>query len=103
MRPLDYYVWIAGRAVGESVTQTKQTDPEVLRRLLVTGEVGVPAYKGVSLTLREWYHQLRQPICIAHPHAIASVAPEPGFLHQRTPLDSLGVDQPESACKLPTD
>jgi hypothetical protein len=34
------------------------------------------------------------------PKALVTVAPEKGFLHQRTPLDTLGVDEPESACKL---
>ncbi len=28
------------------------------------------------------------------------VAPQPGFLHQRTPLDTLGVDEPETECRL---
>ena len=55
----------------------------------------------MPLSFREWDQQLRQPILIVHPNAIVSVAPEPGFLHQRTPLDTLGFDQPESACKLP--
>jgi hypothetical protein len=27
------------------------------------------------------------------------VAPQAGFLHQRTPLDTLGIDEPESRCK----
>jgi hypothetical protein len=30
-----------------------------------------------------------------------SVAPEQGFLHERTPLDILAFDGPESASKLP--
>jgi ABC transporter substrate binding protein (PQQ-dependent alcohol dehydrogenase system) len=99
MRPLDYHVWMAVRAVGEAVTQTKQTDPRALRRYMLSDQFGLPAYKGVSLTFRPWDRQLRQPILIVHPKAIVSVAPQPGFLHQRTPLDSLGFDEPESACK----
>jgi len=30
-----------------------------------------------------------------------SVAPEQGFTHQRTPLDTLGIDLPETTCKFP--
>ncbi|HKG86072.1 MAG TPA: ABC transporter substrate-binding protein, partial [Beijerinckiaceae bacterium] len=51
-------------------------------------------------SFRSWDHQLRQPILIAQPAAMVSVAPEAGFLHQRTPLDTLGTDQPESACRF---
>ena len=28
---------------------------------------------------------------------LVSVSPQEGFLHQRTPLDTLGYDEPESA------
>jgi hypothetical protein len=28
------------------------------------------------------------------------VSPQDGFLHQRTPLDTLGYDEPESRCRL---
>ena len=58
------------------------------------------AFKGVPLSFRIWDHQLRQPILIAQPAAMVSVAPEPGFLHERTPLDTLGTDQSESACRF---
>ena len=29
---------------------------------------------------------------------LVSVSPQPGFLHQLTELDTLGVDQPETKC-----
>jgi hypothetical protein len=31
---------------------------------------------------------------------LVSVSPQEGFLHQRTPLDTLGFDEPDSKCKL---
>jgi hypothetical protein len=31
---------------------------------------------------------------------LVSVSPQDGFLHQRTPLDTLGFDEPESNCRL---
>jgi ABC transporter substrate binding protein (PQQ-dependent alcohol dehydrogenase system) len=101
LRPLDYQVWVAVRAVGDAITQTKQTDPQALRRFLVSGQFGVPAYKGVTLSFRQWDQQLRQPLLVVHPNAIVSVSPDQGFLHERTPLDTLGFDRPESACKMP--
>ena len=100
MRPLDYQVWAAIRTVGEAATQKKTADPAVLVPYFKDPAFGLPAYKGVSLSYRPWDQQLRQPIVVAQAKAMVSVAPEQGFIHQRTPLDTLGVDQPETACKL---
>jgi ABC transporter substrate binding protein (PQQ-dependent alcohol dehydrogenase system) len=100
MRPLDYQVWAAVRTVGEAATQTRSTDAGKIAAHLVTPEFSLPAYKGVSLTYRPWDHQLRQPIIVVQPKAMVSVAPEQGFIHQRTPLDTLGADEPETACKF---
>jgi ABC transporter substrate binding protein (PQQ-dependent alcohol dehydrogenase system) len=99
-RPLDHQLWMAVRAVGDAVTQSRETRPGAIKRMLLDASFGLPAYKGVPLTFRPWDQQLRQPILIAHPKSLVTVAPEKGFLHQRTPLDTLGFDQPESTCKL---
>ncbi|MCJ2043350.1 ABC transporter substrate-binding protein [Methylobacterium sp. J-078] len=101
MRPLDYQAWAAVRSVGEAATQKKTADPAVLRPYFADPAFSLPAYKGVSLTYRPWDHQLRQPIIVVQPKAMVSVAPEQGFTHQRTPLDTLGIDLPETACKFP--
>jgi ABC transporter substrate binding protein (PQQ-dependent alcohol dehydrogenase system) len=100
MRPLDYQVWMTVRTVGEAVTQTKATDPTSVRGFIRGADFSLPAYKGVSLSFRPWDQQLRQPLLLVQPRFLVSVAPEQGFLHQRTPLDTLGFDQPETACKL---
>lgn len=100
MRPLDYQVWAAVRTVGEAVTAKKSNDPAVIAPYLVEPDFTLPAYKGVSLSFRPWDHQLRQAIIVVQPKALVSVAPEQGFLHQRTPLDTLGVDLPETSCKF---
>ena len=100
MRPLDYQVWAAVRAVGEAVTAKKTNDPAVIAPYLSEPDFTLPAYKGVPLSFRPWDHQLRQAIIVVQPKALVSVAPEQGFLHQRTPLDTLGVDLPETTCKL---
>jgi ABC transporter substrate binding protein (PQQ-dependent alcohol dehydrogenase system) len=100
MRPLDYQVWAAVRTVGEAVTAKKTNDPAVIAPYLVQPDFTLPAYKGVSLSFRPWDHQLRQAIIVVQPKALVSVAPEQGFLHQRTPLDTLGVDLPETTCKF---
>ena len=101
MRPLDYQVWAAVRSVGEAATQKKTADPAVLAAYLADPAFGLPAYKGVSLSYRPWDHQLRQPMIVVQPKALVSVAPEQGFPHQRTPLDTLGTDLPQTTCKFP--
>ncbi|KQP68745.1 ABC transporter substrate-binding protein [Methylobacterium sp. Leaf112] len=100
MRPLDYQAWAAVRSIGEAATQKKTADPAVLAPYFADPAFSLPAYKGVSLTYRPWDHQLRQPVIVVQPKAMVSVAPEQGFTHQRTPLDTLGIDLPETTCKF---
>ncbi|WP_018260979.1 ABC transporter substrate-binding protein [Methylobacterium sp. WSM2598] len=100
MRPLDYQFWTAIRAVGEAALQTKSADPAAIAGLLADPAFALPAYKGVSLSFRPWDRQLRQPILLVQPSFLVAVAPEQGYLHQRTPLDTLGFDLPETPCKL---
>ncbi|MGO4335629.1 ABC transporter substrate-binding protein [Labrys sp. KB_33_2] len=101
MRPIDYQAWVAVRAVGEAATRTKSADPATISTFLVDPKFQLAAFKGVPVNFRGWDHQLRQPVLIAQPMAIVSVSPQPGYLHQRSVLDTLGVDQPESQCHLP--
>ncbi|WP_298964138.1 ABC transporter substrate-binding protein [uncultured Methylobacterium sp.] len=100
MRPLDYQVWAAVRAVGEAAMQAKTVEPGALAARLADPAFTLPAYKGVPLSFRPWDRQLRQPMLLVQPQALVAVAPEPGYLHQRTPLDTLGIDQPETQCRL---
>ncbi|MET0724414.1 MAG: branched-chain amino acid ABC transporter substrate-binding protein, partial [Tardiphaga sp.] len=44
--------------------------------------------------------QLRQPILLTDGRMIVSVSPQEGFQHQFSELDTLGLDRPESKCKL---
>ncbi len=98
MRPVDYQAWVAVRAVGEAVTRLKSAAPAAIAGYLVSDAFQLAAFKGVPVTFRPWDRQLRQPILLAQPSAIVGVAPLPGFLHQRTVLDTLGTDLPETAC-----
>ena len=60
----------------------------------------IAAFKGEGLSFRPWNQQLRQPILLVTPRVLVSVSPQEQFLHERTPLDTLGYDEPESACRL---
>jgi ABC transporter substrate binding protein (PQQ-dependent alcohol dehydrogenase system) len=101
MRPLDYQAWAAVRGVGEAVTRIGSGEPRELASYLASGDFELAAFKGAGLSFRPWDRQLRQPLLLGQPAAVVSVSPQPGYLHQRTVLDTLGSDQPESQCKAP--
>ncbi len=96
----DYAAWEAVRAIGEAVTRTNSADPVALRSYMVSDQFELAAFKGKPLSFRKWDQQLRQPILLASPLMLVSVSPQEGFLHQRTPLDTLGHDEPDSTCRL---
>lgn len=96
----DYTGWMAARTFGESVTRIGTADPKAIRDYMLSDQFELAAFKGQGLTFRHWDQQLREPILLASPLMLVSVSPQEGFLHQRTPLDTLGYDQPDSQCNL---
>ena len=55
-------------------------------------------FKGQPVTFRDWDGQLRQPILLAADNVVVSVSPQHEFVHQFSPLDTLGIDRPETDC-----
>jgi ABC transporter substrate binding protein (PQQ-dependent alcohol dehydrogenase system) len=102
MTERDYEAWLAVRVFGEAATRTHKTDVPSLRDYILSDRFKVAGFKGQQLTFRPWDHQLRQPILIAGPRALVSISPQDGFLHEKFPTDTLGVDAPESKCKFPS-
>ncbi len=100
MTPLDFHGWLAARAVGEAATQAKSGRFEAIRAYLLGPDFGLAAFKGQKLSIRKWNLQMRQPIAVGTTELPVSWSPQPGFLHQRAEVDTLGVDEPESKCKL---
>ncbi len=100
MRPEDYNVWLAIRALGEAATRTNSSDPATLKEYLLGDAFQIAAFKGQPLTFRDWDGQMRQPILLAAGPIVVSVSPQDEFLHQFSPLDTLGTDRPETACRL---
>ena len=98
MTPHDYASWAAIRAVGEAVTRTNSADPATIRAFLLSDDFELAGFLGVPLTFRTWNGQMRQPIPLVTRSALVAQAPLPGYLHQRTELDTLGIDEPESTC-----
>jgi ABC transporter substrate binding protein (PQQ-dependent alcohol dehydrogenase system) len=99
MRALDYDVWVAVRAIGEAATRSRSADARTVIAYLKSEDFDLAAFKGRKLTFRAWNGQLRQPILVGTAKLPVTVSPQPGFLHQFSELDTLGLDRPETACK----
>jgi ABC transporter substrate binding protein (PQQ-dependent alcohol dehydrogenase system) len=100
MTSRDYGAWMAVRALGEAATRTHSTDPAAIAAFIRGKDFELGAFKGSRLSFRGWDGQLRQPVLLADPRQLISVSPQPGFLHQVSELDTLGVDQPETTCHM---
>ncbi|WP_306116109.1 MULTISPECIES: ABC transporter substrate-binding protein [unclassified Roseovarius] len=97
-KPEDYNVWLALRVVGEAVTRANTAEPDGVRDYALSKAFELAAFKGQKVTFRDWNGQLRQPILLYDGSITVSVSPQEGFLHQTSPLDTLGLDRPESKC-----
>lgn len=100
MTALDMQAWTAVRMVGEAVSHVNSDDPKAILKYIKGPDFAVAAFKGRKLTVRDWDLQLRQPILLADGRTVVSVSPQEGFLHQYSELDTLGIDRPETECKL---
>jgi ABC transporter substrate binding protein (PQQ-dependent alcohol dehydrogenase system) len=100
MLPLDYQAWVAVRAVGEGASRVGSGDFAKVNDFIRSDALDLAAFKGQKVSFRRWDGQLRQPIIVADPEMPVSVSPQEGFLHERTELDTLGIDEPETKCKL---
>jgi ABC transporter substrate binding protein (PQQ-dependent alcohol dehydrogenase system) len=95
----DWSTWMAVKAISQAMTAQPEADAKALRGVLRAPGTILDGFKGVRLNFRPWDQQLRQPVFLSYGDGIAGLAPFEGFLHQRDVLDTLGADQPESACK----
>jgi ABC transporter substrate binding protein (PQQ-dependent alcohol dehydrogenase system) len=100
MTARDIQAWEAVRMIGESATRTNSVDPVAITEHMKGPDFSLAAFKGQKLTLRDWNLQLRQPILLGDGRMVVSVSPQEGFLHQVSELDTLGVDKPETRCRL---
>jgi ABC transporter substrate binding protein (PQQ-dependent alcohol dehydrogenase system) len=100
MTASDMQVWTAVRMIGEAAARTNSGDAGKMQAYIKSPEFSVAAFKGQKLTIRDWNLQLRQPILLFDGRNTVSVSPQEGFLHQSSALDTLGLDRPETKCKL---
>jgi ABC transporter substrate binding protein (PQQ-dependent alcohol dehydrogenase system) len=101
MTDRDYAAWMAVRAIGEAASRTQSADPAVISAFIRSKRFELAGYKGARLSFRPWDGQLRQPVLLADSRSLVSVSPQPGFLHEFSELDTLGIDQPETKCRMP--
>ena len=99
MTARDMQAWMAARMISEAASHGA-TDAKATLDFLKGPGSALAAFKGQKLTLRDWNQQLRQPILLADGRTVVSLSPQEGFLHQVSELDTLGVDRPESKCRL---
>jgi len=100
MTAKDMQAWTAARMIGEATSRTNSGDAKTVPDFIKGKDFSVAAFKGQRLTLRDWNLQLRQPILLVDGRMVVSVSPQEGFLHQVSELDTLGLDRPETKCKL---
>ncbi len=98
MREEDYQAWLAIRMIGEAATRMQSDEFAVLRDHILSPQFEIAGFKGQKLTLRDWDHQLRQPLLLTTDALTVSVSPQDVYLHQISQLDTLGRDRPETAC-----
>jgi ABC transporter substrate binding protein (PQQ-dependent alcohol dehydrogenase system) len=100
MTDRDYGAWMAVRAIGEGSVRSNSADPDKITGFIHSDRFELAAFKGARLSFRPWDGQLRQPVLLADARALVSVSPQPGFLHQFSELDTLGIDKPETKCRM---
>ena len=101
--PLDYQAYVAARAIGEAVTRNPGNDFATVSAFVHGPDIQLAPFKGIKQQFRPWDGQFRQPILIATDKVTVSVSPQRGFKHASHPeieVDTLGIDEPESVCKM---
>jgi ABC transporter substrate binding protein (PQQ-dependent alcohol dehydrogenase system) len=103
MLPLDHQAYVAARTIGEAVTRNPDNDFDTVSEFIHGPDLQLAPFKGIKQQFRPWDGQFRQPLLIATEKVPVSVSPQKGFPHASHPeieVDTLGIDEPESLCKM---
>jgi ABC transporter substrate binding protein (PQQ-dependent alcohol dehydrogenase system) len=103
MLPIDYQAYVAARTVGEAVTRNHGSDFATVAAFIHGPDLQLAPFKGIKQQYRPWDGQFRQPILIATDKVPVSMSPQRGFpsaSHAEIEVDTLGIDEPESKCKM---
>ncbi|WP_309679805.1 branched-chain amino acid ABC transporter substrate-binding protein [Polaromonas sp.] len=99
MQGQDWAAWAAVKAVVAVLADDPKAGMAQQIKRLRSGGIYVDGAKGPRLSFRPWDGQLRQPLFLTHGDGVVGVAPLEGVLHPTEVLDTLGMDEKESACK----
>ncbi|MGB6921937.1 MAG: ABC transporter substrate-binding protein [Methyloceanibacter sp.] len=101
--PIDYQAYVAMRTIGEAVTRKHGAPFSEVAAFVHSDELQLAPFKGIKQQYRPWDGQFRQPLLIATDKVPVSVSPQKGFPHASHPdieVDTLGIDEPDSICKM---
>ncbi|MEJ6687621.1 MAG: hypothetical protein QNL02_00220 [Paracoccaceae bacterium] len=100
MNDVDWAAWAAIKLIATSVPAASVGSEVNLLQALLDQELAVDLYKGSRGSLRQWNHQLRQPMLIATHDAVIEKLPGVKFLHQHFYEDTLGIDVHQTGCQF---
>jgi ABC transporter substrate binding protein (PQQ-dependent alcohol dehydrogenase system) len=101
MAQKDYATWAAMRTVAEGVTRLKTVDVPTLQNYILGPKIRLAMFKGRSMNYRPWSGQMRQTIPLVHAGgAVIKLSPVEGFLHPKTELDTIGIDENLAKCRV---
>ncbi|NDF62862.1 MAG: amino acid ABC transporter substrate-binding protein [Synechococcaceae bacterium WBB_3_034] len=96
----DWSAWAAVRSLALAQTKVKSIDYRAVREYFLSDQLRFDGYMGSPLDFRSWDHQLRMNVFLTLPNAVIARAPLDKFEHATNDLDTLGVDKPETTCRL---
>lgn len=96
----DWAAWISVRGLVQAVLRTGSTERETLLDYLLSDDLNLDGAKGLPITVRPWDQQMRQPIMLATNNNIVARAPLEGFVHPTNNLDTLGIGEARTSCRL---
>ena len=99
MESADWAAWVAVKMVVQARLRTRSAE-FAKQREFILGDTGFDGDKGLPVSVRRWDHQVRQAVLLAAPYMVVASAPLEGFLHRTNELDTLGDDEPETACHM---
>jgi len=100
MTDAEFAAWSAVKLISNSLNSRQVGANLDLASVLQDPASQVDLYKGTRGSIRQWNHQLRQPILLSTSEAVIAVAPMPKFLHPKHYVDTLGLDETQSECQL---
>ena len=101
MTDTEFAAWTAIKYITNSLHLIPEASDSIdVKEIYSLPDGAVDLYKGTRGSFRAWNHQLRQPMLLTTTSAVIAVAPMPKFLHPAHYADTLGIDAPESKCRL---